>query len=110
MFSTAQDVASWFDGLESCVGEEWEESFDPVEQVTVATLEDPDLGDESRGFRTTYAHSDEPEHDNTAVLVRLGEVLVLVSYDNYGLDEAVDQAFLDGLVDTAVAKVNATLG
>jgi hypothetical protein len=110
VFSTAQDVVSWFDGLESCVGQEWEESFDPVEQVTLETLEVPDLGDESRGFVTTYAHSGESEHDNTAILVRLGEVLVLVSYDNYGLDEAVDQAFFDGLVETAVAKVEATLG
>ena len=110
VFSTAQDVASWFDGLESCVGQEWEESFDPVEQVTVETLEVPDFGDESRGFLHDLRPQREPQHDNTAVLVRLGEVLVLVSYDNYRLDEAVDQAFFDGLVETAVAKVEATLG
>jgi hypothetical protein len=110
VFPTAHDLASWFDGLESCVGQEWEQSFDPIEHVTLETLDVPSLGDETRGFRTIYAHDEGPEHDNTAILVGLGEVLVLVSYDNYGLDEAVDQLFFDGLVETAVGKVEATLG
>jgi hypothetical protein len=109
VFSTAEDGASWFDGLESCVGQEWEESFDPVENVTLESLDVADLGDESRGFRTIYAHDEGPDHDNTAVLVRSGDVLVLISYSNYGLDEPVDQAFFQGLVETAVAKAESVL-
>ena len=106
VFEAPEDAISWFDGVESCVGQAWEESSDPVEHVSLERSEAPELGDESRGFRTIYAHSEGlPVHDNTAVLVRLGEVLVVVDYSNHGLDEPVDQAFFDSLIETAVSRV-----
>jgi hypothetical protein len=109
VFATAEDAGSWFDGFESCVGEKWEESSDPVEHVSFERFEAPDLGDESAGFHTVYAHSEGPEHDTHGVVVRFGEVLVIVDYNNAGLDEPIDQEFFDDLIETAVAKVAATL-
>ena len=95
------------------VGEAWDESSDPVDHVTVERFDVPDLGDESSGFRTVYAHSAGPAHDFTAEFVQVGEALVIVGISSDGLDEPgyepLDPSMLNRLTATAVAQVEATL-
>ena len=66
MFASLGDFASWFDGFESCVGQRCE-SADPDTDAHISfeRFEVPDLGDESRGFRTIISYSDGPNSTST---------------------------------------------
>jgi hypothetical protein len=107
VFRADADVASWFEAVESCVGEEWVE---PPENVTRQRYESPDLGDVSAGFHTIYADDEDVEHDQYDVLVQVGDVLVMIEYTDYDLAEPMDQVFFAEVVEAAADRVEATLG
>jgi hypothetical protein len=115
VFVSPSDVASWFDGFESCVGQDWQ-SADPETEarITGEHLAAPDLGDEARGFRTVVSSSDGSELAVYEVLVRLGAVLVIISYVDYSnpplhFDEPIDQPFFEGVVENAVERLAAAV-
>ena len=72
-FPTREDLDAWTGALESCVGEQWEESDDPVEHVSLETIDVADLGEESAGFLFHFAHGEDeaPAHDSRWFLVRV---------------------------------------
>ncbi len=110
-FRTRKDLDTWTAALESCVGEEWEELEDPVEHVSVETIEVADLGDDRAGFLLHFAHSEDegPAHDNRWLLVRVGNVLVLVTGDDYELDDPQDEELLAEVLTRAVEKAEDAL-
>jgi hypothetical protein len=110
-FPSPLDAAAWASAYESCVDETWEESDDPVEHVSVEPLDIAEAGDGASAVRLLYAHGEgeAPAHDEGVALIRLGNVLVVVSESGPDVASPYDQALLEESVAKAVSKAQATL-
>lgn len=84
---------------------------DPVEHVRLGTVDVDDHGDDSAGFLFQFAHGEgePPAHASRWFVVRVGDVLMLVSGEDYELDDRAGEALLAEVLDRAVEKVEATL-
>jgi hypothetical protein len=110
-FQTREDLDAWIAALESCIGEQWEELEDPVEYVSLETIDVADHGDDRAGFLFHFAHSEDegPAHDSRWFLVRVGSALVLVTGEDYELKETEDEELLVEVLVRAVEKAEAAL-
>jgi hypothetical protein len=110
-FQQRSDLEAWIAALESCVGEQWEESGDPVEYVTLETMAVADHGDDRAGFLFHFAHGQDegPAHDSRWSLVRVGDALVIVTGEDYELENSDDEELLADVLGRAVEKAQATL-
>ena len=108
---TREDLDAWTAALESCVGEQWEELDDPVEHVSVEPIDVADHGDDGAGFLFHFAHGEdeEPAHDSRWFLVRVGDALVLVTGEDYELEDSQGEELLTDVLARAVEKVEASL-
>ena len=109
-FGSTGEPDAWAAAIESCVGERWEESEDPVEHVTVEEVE-IDAVPAASVFRFLFAHSSspEPQHEESLAFVHLHDVLVMVSVQAPPSDP-YDHALLDDVLVKAVDKAREQLG
>ena len=80
------------------------------QHVTVQRYELADVGDESQALRHVVAQGELPAHDMYFVYVRVGDMLLEISYLNYGPDRTQpSRQYLDQLVETATSRAEAAL-
>jgi hypothetical protein len=110
-FQTGEELDAWTAALKSCVGERWEESDDPVEHVSLETIDLADHGEEAAVFVFHFAHGKDEDvaHASRWFLVRVGGALLLVTGDDYELESSQDEELLADVLARAVEKAEATL-
>jgi hypothetical protein len=83
--------------------DEWTDELGTTYQLTM--LELPEYGDESFGIRFAFEIPEFGEMPVAFAFVRVGGILLSIGYIDM---EAIDRAFLEGIIERAVEKVEAS--
>jgi hypothetical protein len=112
-FETRADLDGWVAALEACIGEQWEgDRCCPIDHATLGPIDVADHGDDRAGYRFLYTHPDDPSLPSHAAdwyVVRLGDVLLVVSGSHGDLEHLEDEAFITDVLARAVQKAEQTL-
>lgn len=97
--------AAFRQAFDACVGEEWEQGGDPVENVTLEAVDLGDHGDDAVGYRELWGSGGEYYGQDLLAVVRTEEVLLLLALTEERTDDPMRRELLPGSLAVAVARL-----
>ena len=91
--------------FDACVGEEWEQGNDPVENVKFETIDLGDHGDDAVGYRQLWGSGGEYYGQDQFAVVRVGDVALSLYVTEENTDDPLDGDVLPEALAAAVAHL-----
>ena len=91
--------------FDACVGEEWEEGEDPVENVKLETIDLGDQGDDAVGYRQLWGSGGDYYGQDVFAVVRVGDVSLSLYLTEETTDDPLEGDVLPDVLAAAVAHL-----
>jgi hypothetical protein len=91
--------------FDACVGEEWEQGDDPVENVKLETIDLGDQGDDAVGYRELWGSGGDYYGQDVFAVVRVGDVWLSLYLTEDNIDDPLEGDVFPDALAAAVAHL-----